>query len=34
VQKKLLAKEAGAAGWIVKPFERDKLIKVINKVIN
>jgi two-component system, chemotaxis family, chemotaxis protein CheY len=34
VQKKLLAKEAGATGWIVKPFERDKLIKVINKVIN
>jgi two-component system chemotaxis response regulator CheY len=34
VQKKLLAKEAGATGWIVKPFEKDKLIKVINKVIN
>lgn len=34
VQKKLQAKEAGATGWIVKPFEKEKLIKVINKVIN
>lgn len=33
VQKKLEAKDAGATGWIVKPFEKDKLIKVIHKVI-
>lgn len=33
VQKKIIAKEAGATGWLVKPFEKDKLIKVINKVI-
>jgi two-component system chemotaxis response regulator CheY len=32
-QKRLLAKDAGATGWLVKPFEKDKLIKVINKVI-
>lgn len=33
VQKRLQAKDAGATGWLVKPFEQDKLIKVINKVI-
>ncbi len=33
VQKKLQAKDAGATGWIVKPFDRDKLIKVISKVL-
>jgi two-component system, chemotaxis family, chemotaxis protein CheY len=26
------AKDAGATGWIVKPFQKDKLIKVIHKV--
>jgi two-component system, chemotaxis family, chemotaxis protein CheY len=33
VQKRVQAKDAGATGWIVKPFEKEKLLKVINKVI-
>lgn len=32
-EKKLEAKDAGATGWIVKPFQPDKLIKVLNKLI-
>ena len=31
--KKEEAKEAGATGWIVKPFVPDKLIGVIRKVL-
>ena len=31
--KKMMGKEAGATGWIVKPFDPDKLIAVINKVL-
>ena len=31
--KKQSAKEAGATGWIVKPFEQEKLLNVVNKVI-
>lgn len=27
------AKSLGATGWIIKPFEKDKLIKVIQKVM-
>lgn len=30
---KLEAKEAGATGWIVKPFMPDKLISAINKIM-
>ena len=26
-------KEAGATGWIVKPFQKDKLIKAVKKVL-
>jgi two-component system chemotaxis response regulator CheY len=26
-------KEAGATGWIVKPFSPEKLLDVVNKVI-
>ncbi|MBN2520129.1 MAG: response regulator [Bacteroidales bacterium] len=33
VNKKLQAKEAGATGWIIKPFAPQKLIMAINKVI-
>ena len=29
---KLKARDAGATGWIVKPFDKEKLIKAINKV--
>ena len=31
-QLKREAKEAGATGWIVKPFKQDQLIAVIKKV--
>ncbi len=31
--KKQQGKEAGATGWIVKPFNPDQLLKTINKVI-
>lgn len=30
--KKALGKEAGATGWIVKPFNPEKLVQVVNKV--
>ncbi len=30
---KLEAKAAGATGWITKPFDKDKFLKIINKVI-
>ncbi len=31
--KKMEAKEAGATGWIVKPFMPDKLISAISKIL-
>ncbi|HON18231.1 MAG TPA: response regulator [Salinivirgaceae bacterium] len=31
--KKMEAKEAGATGWIVKPFVPEKLLEAINKVV-
>ncbi len=31
--KKAQGKAAGATGWIVKPFNPDKLLAVINKVL-
>jgi two-component system chemotaxis response regulator CheY len=31
--KKLEAKQAGATGWIVKPFEPTRLLSVIKKVL-
>jgi len=33
IQKKEAAKEAGATGWIVKPFKPEQLLKVIKKVL-
>jgi two-component system chemotaxis response regulator CheY len=33
-EKKMEAKEAGATGWIIKPFVPSKLIAAIHKVIN
>jgi len=30
---KLRGKEAGATGWIVKPFSPEKLLDVVNKVL-
>lgn len=32
-EKKMEGKQAGATGWIVKPFKPDQLIAVINKVL-
>lgn len=31
-EKKLRARNAGATGWIVKPFDQDKLISAIKRV--
>jgi two-component system chemotaxis response regulator CheY len=31
--KKKLGKEAGATGWIVKPFNPDELQSTVNKVL-
>lgn len=31
--KKMEGKQAGATGWIVKPFNPDQLIKVIERVL-
>lgn len=33
VQKKQEAKEAGATGWIIKPFEPENLKAVVKKVL-
>lgn len=33
VEKKMEAKEAGATGWIIKPFAPQKLIMALDKVI-
>lgn len=33
-EKKMEAKQAGATGWIIKPFVPAKLIAAINKVMN
>jgi len=34
IEKKLEAKEAGATGWIIKPFVPTKLLSAIQKVLN
>lgn len=31
-EKKVIAREAGATGWMVKPFDPERLIATINKV--
>jgi two-component system chemotaxis response regulator CheY len=31
-EKKLRARDAGATGWIVKPFNSDKLVDAIRRV--
>ena len=33
VEKKLEGKEAGATGWIVKPFDPDSLLSTIRRVL-
>lgn len=32
-EKKMEAKKAGATGWIVKPFDKEKLLSTISKVV-
>ena len=32
-EKKKEGKAAGATGWIVKPFEPDRLLATVNKVL-
>jgi two-component system chemotaxis response regulator CheY len=32
-EKKKIAKSAGATGWIIKPFDPDKLLAAIRKVL-
>jgi len=32
-KKRIEAKEAGATGWIVKPFDKERLLKIIKKVV-
>lgn len=31
---KMRGKEAGATGWMVKPFDPDKLIEIIKRILN
>ena len=33
LEKKTAGKEAGATGWIVKPFKPDQLVAVVKKVL-
>ncbi len=32
-EMKVAAKKAGATGWITKPFDNDKLLRVIKRVV-
>jgi two-component system chemotaxis response regulator CheY len=32
-ESKMAGREAGASGWVVKPFNPDKLVATIKKVI-
>ncbi len=32
-EKMLEAKQAGATGWLVKPFDEEKLVSVISKLV-
>lgn len=32
-EKKMEGKKAGAAGWLVKPFQSDQLLKVVKKFV-
>jgi len=33
-EKKMQGKEAGATGWIVKPFDPDKLVSTLRRVLD
>lgn len=32
-KRRQVAKESGATGWIVKPFDKERLLKIIGKVL-
>lgn len=32
--KKMQGKEAGATGWVVKPFDPDQLLRLVSRVLN
>lgn len=34
IEKKQQGKAAGATGWIVKPFNPEQLVNIINRVLN
>ena len=33
-EKKIAGKKAGATGWIVKPFQPEKLVGLVDRVVN
>jgi two-component system chemotaxis response regulator CheY len=33
-EKKREGKEAGATGWVVKPFDPDNLLRLVSRVLN
>ncbi|MCV9386384.1 response regulator [Reichenbachiella ulvae] len=33
IEKKLVAKKEGVTGWIEKPFDQNRLLKIVQKVI-
>lgn len=33
-EKKMMGKEAGATGWIVKPFDPEQLLKTLKRVLD
>ncbi len=33
-ERKLAGKQAGATGWIVKPFDPEQLLKLVARVVN
>lgn len=34
VEKKMMGKEAGATGWIVKPFDPEQLLNTLHRVLD
>ena len=32
-EKKIQAKSVGASGWLKKPFDADRLMKAVNKLV-
>ncbi len=34
IEKKMMGKQAGATGWIVKPFDPEQLLKTLKRVLD